>query len=58
MGLRHKVGSLFDPPTLGLCQCINCGRRFEDFYSSCPECGGEIDSDTPPELPAYYWDRA
>lgn len=57
MGLRQTVASLFDPPTLGFCQCDDCGRRFEDVHSACPECGGEIDGDAVPEVPAYYWDR-
>ena len=55
MGLFDTLSRWFEAPYTELYRCSNCGNLCRQLESSCPECGGEVDDEEPPELFVNYW---
>lgn len=55
MGLLERLFGLFEAPYTAFYRCMDCGSRFKEPDSPCPECGGELESDEALERSAYYW---
>lgn len=55
MGLLYRVANWFEYPTLITYQCSNCASSFEDAVTACPDCGGEVETNTIPAAGSHYW---
>ena len=53
MGLWDRVSDWLEPPSLDLYQCTHCDARYDEAFSACPDCDGELQPDG---TLAYYWE--
>lgn len=54
MGIIDWLSDWYTFPSVEVYQCAECGSRFGDAHSACPECGGNVREDDAPE-PPHYW---
>lgn len=55
MALLERLSDWIGAPYVALYRCSDCGSRFKEPDSPCPECGGELEDDEALERSVYYW---
>lgn len=53
MAVWEGLAEWLEPTLPDIYRCRDCGKRYREAHSSCPECDGEIEKD---QMVAYnYW---